>query len=115
MSTSLINDVVTSFRLFENEKRLDLIVDLDPMVPTRMHGDVKKIHKIFRHLLENAVKFTRRGGIYVKMFTEKTDYGVNLCIEMTDTGIGMDRKSILHPCLRGCIRSIKKETGVPAE
>ncbi|MCR5011878.1 MAG: response regulator [Lachnospiraceae bacterium] len=94
MSTSLINDVVTSFRLFENEKRLDLIVDLDPMVPTRMHGDVKKIHKIFRHLLENAVKFTRRGGIYVKMFTEKTDYGVNLCIEMTDTGIGMDRKSI---------------------
>ena len=94
MSTSLINDVVTSFRLLENEKKLDLIVDLDPMVPNKMHGDIKKIHKIFRHILENAVKFTRRGGIYVRMFAEKTDYGVNLCIEMTDTGIGMDRKSI---------------------
>ncbi len=94
MSTSLINDVVTSFRLLENEKNLELVVDMDPMVPTKMYGDIKKIHKIFRHLLENAVKFTRRGGIYVKMFAEETDYGVNLCIEMTDTGIGMDRKAI---------------------
>ena len=94
MSTSLINDVVTGFRLLENDKNLELIVDIDPKVPTKMCGDVKKIHKIFRHLLENAVKFTRKGGIYVKMFAENTDYGVNLCIEMTDTGIGMDTKSI---------------------
>ena len=94
MSTSLINDVVMGFRVLDNEHDLELIVDLDPLVPTRMRGDVKKIHKIFRHLLENAVKFTRKGGIYVKMYTENTDYGVNLCIEMTDTGIGMDRRSI---------------------
>ncbi len=94
MSTSLINDVVTGFRLLENDKKLELIVDLDPMAPTRMRGDVKKLHKIFRHLLENAVKFTTKGGIYLKMFTENTDYGVNLCIEMTDTGVGMDRWAI---------------------
>lgn len=94
MSISLINDVVSSFRLIENEKKLDLVVDLDPMVPARMYGDVKKIHKIIRHLLANAIKFTRHGGINVKMFAENTDYGVNLCIEMTDTGIGMDRKAI---------------------
>ncbi|MCR5801392.1 MAG: response regulator [Lachnospiraceae bacterium] len=94
MSTSLINDVVSSFRLLENERNLELIVDLDPGTPTMMNGDYKKIHKIFRHLLENAVKFTKRGGIYVKLFSEPADYGINLCIEMTDTGIGMDRKSI---------------------
>ena len=94
MSTSLINDVVTSFRMHENDKNLELIVDIDPLVPTKMHGDVKKIHKIFRHLLENALKFTRKGGIYVKIYAEDTYYGVNLCIEMTDTGIGMDKKSI---------------------
>jgi signal transduction histidine kinase len=44
--------------------------------------------------LENAIKFTRAGGIYVKMYTKKAEYGVNLCIEMTDTGVGMDRKAI---------------------
>lgn len=94
MSTSLINDVVTEFRLLENENNLELIVDLDPKVPAKMKGDVKKIHKIFRHLLENAMKFTKKGGILVKVFAEKTDYGVNLCIEMTDTGIGMDNRTI---------------------
>ncbi len=94
MSTSLINDVVMGFRLLNDTNNLELVVDIAPSVPTMMHGDVKKIHKIFRHLLGNAVKFTRTGGIYVKMYSEKTDYGVNLCIEMTDTGIGMDRKAL---------------------
>ncbi|MBR5376036.1 MAG: response regulator [Lachnospiraceae bacterium] len=93
MSTSLINDVVTNFRLSDKAEGLDLVVDLDPNVPTMMRGDIKKLHKIFRHLLENAVKFTRTGGIYVRMYAENTDYGVNLGIEMTDTGIGMDRSA----------------------
>ncbi len=93
MSTSLINDVVTDFRVLENEKNLELVVDLDPKVPTTMRGDIKKLHKIFRHLLENAVKFTRQGGISVRLYAEEREYGVNLIIEMTDTGIGMDLKT----------------------
>ena len=93
-STSLINDVVTSFRLFDNNNGLELVVDIDPQVPVRMRGDVKKLHKIFRQLLENAVKFTRNGGIFARMYTEETDYGVNLCIEMTDTGIGIDDNAL---------------------
>ena len=95
MCTSLINDVVTSFRLADNDNNLELIVDLDPKAPTMMHGDIKKLHKIFRHLLENAVKFTKHGGIYVRMYTEAKDYGVNLIIEMQDTGIGMDMKDVI--------------------
>ena len=94
MSISLINDVVTSFRMNSNAEDLEMVVDLSPNTPSMMRGDIKKLHKIFRHLLENAVKFTRAGGIYVKMYTEKTDYGVNLCIEMTDTGVGMNPGAI---------------------
>ena len=94
MCISLINDVVTSFRQNDNTKNLELVVDLSPRTPTMLRGDIKKLHKIFRHLLENAIKFTRNGGVYVKMFAESTDYGVNLCIEMTDTGIGMSRDAI---------------------
>ena len=92
--TSLMNDVVVEFRMLENDRHLSLVVDLDPRVPAKMYGDVKKLRKIFRHLLDNAVKFTKKGGIYIRVFAEKNDYGVNLCIEVTDTGIGIDRKSI---------------------
>ncbi len=94
LCTSLINDIVTSFKLFPNEKKLDLILDMNPNVPTKLRGDVKKLHKIFRHLIVNAIKFTKKGGIYVKLFCENKDYGVNLIVEITDTGIGMDRKAI---------------------
>lgn len=94
MSTSLINDVVTSFRMNPARGNLEMIVDLSPYVPTMMRGDVKKLHKIFRHLLENSIKYTKRGGIIIKVYTENTEYGVNLCVEVSDTGIGMGRKEI---------------------
>ncbi len=94
MCTSLVNDVVNGFRSMENTTKQELVMDLDPMVPSRLYGDARKIHKIFRHLLENAVKYTEIGGIYIRVFAEEKEYGVNLCIEMTDTGIGMDRRLV---------------------
>ncbi len=93
ISLSLINDVVTSFRM-NHDSDLDLVVDISPNVPTVMRGDIKKLHKIFRHLISNAIKFTRKGGILIRFYTENKDYGVNLCIEVRDTGNGMGRKDI---------------------
>ena len=94
MCSSLINDVVSSFRKNENRNKLELIVDLDPLTPNRLVGDMNKLRKIFRHLLSNAIKFTRRGGIYIRVFSIPEPYGVNLVIEVTDTGIGMSRAAI---------------------
>ncbi len=94
MITSLLNDILAKFNMYDKAKDLDLIVDLDPMVPSMMVGDIGKLHKIMRHLLDNAVKFTKRGGIYVKISAIRREYGVNLIVEVTDTGIGMSRKDI---------------------
>ncbi|MEE3468173.1 MAG: ATP-binding protein [Eubacterium sp.] len=94
MSMSLIHDVVTDFHQSNEKKNLELIVDLDPRVPSMMKGDIKKLHKIFKHLLSNAIKFTHKGGIYIKIHANTRDYGVNLIIEVTDTGVGMTRKDI---------------------
>ncbi len=91
MCVSLINDVVTLFKGSDQVDKLELIVDLDPETPTMLRGDIKKLHKLFRHLLGNAMKFTKRGGIYIKVFAEPQEYGVNLTIEVSDTGIGMTR------------------------
>ncbi len=94
MCISLINDVVAGYNARENKKNLELIVDLDPETPTMLKGDIKKLHKLFRHLLDNAVKFTRRGGVFIKVFSVPQEYGVNLTIEVTDTGVGMTRADI---------------------
>ena len=94
MITSLVNDIVTDYKRYEASDGLELVIDLDPRVPTMMKGDVKKLKKILRHLLVNSIKFTRQGGIYIKIFTMELKYGVNLCIEVVDTGIGMNRRDM---------------------
>jgi signal transduction histidine kinase/CheY-like chemotaxis protein len=92
--TSLINDVVAGYNSSCLSSRLELVVDLDPKTPAILRGDFKKLHKIFRHIIDNAFKFTKEGGIYLQVFTMPQDYGVNLIIEVTDTGIGMSREDM---------------------
>ena len=94
MFTSLINDVVASYNSVYLKRELELVVDVDPLTPSILYGDYKKLHKIFRHIVDNAFKFTKEGGIYIKVFTMPQDYGVNLIIEVTDTGIGMSREDM---------------------
>lgn len=107
MCVSLINDVVAGYNLHHKESNLELIVDLDPNTPNLLRGDIEKIHKLFRHLLDNAIKFTRRGGVYIRVFSLPQEYGVNLVIEVTDTGVGMTRAA-LSQVSKGMYQANKK-------
>ena len=94
MCTSLINDVIANYKAREKSADLEFVVDLDPGTPAMLKGDIKKLHKLFRHLLDNALKFTKRGGVYIRLFSVPQEYGVNLTIEVSDTGVGMTRAEI---------------------
>ena len=94
MIASVVNDVVKTARPFTEKKHLDFIVDLDPDVPAVMNGDISRIKKMLMHLIANAVKFTEKGGLCVKVSSAKRSYGVNLDIEVSDTGKGMSREDI---------------------
>ncbi len=107
MCISLINDVVANYNAHHMKNNLELVVDLDPNTPNMLRGDIEKIHKLFRHLLDNAIKFTRRGGIYIRVFSVPEEYGVNLVIEMTDTGVGMSRAA-LSQVSKGMYQANKK-------
>ncbi len=91
MCISLLNDVVANYRAEHRNSDLALVIDLAPDTSTMLFGDIKKLHKVFRHLLGNAIKFTQRGGVFIRVFTVKQEYGCNLMIEITDTGVGMTR------------------------
>ncbi len=90
----VVNEVVSKLRPLAAQKNLELIMDLDPRMPRVMNGDISRIKKILLHLTSNAVKFTEKGGLYVKISTANRNYGVNLDIEVTDTGKGMSRSDI---------------------
>ncbi|MBR2751360.1 MAG: response regulator [Clostridiales bacterium] len=88
MLSSVLHDLVTELRR-EKSKDVELIIDVDPALPAVMHSDVSKLKKILRALISNGLKYTRKGGVYVRISSETQKYGINLCIEVTDTGIGM--------------------------
>lgn len=94
MISSLINDIIIGNRLMERENALELVFDIDAGIPSALLGDEKKIKKIIKHLIDNAVKFTKRGGVYVRVYALRKDYGINLCIKVSDTGIGIDDENL---------------------
>ncbi|WP_022763269.1 response regulator [Butyrivibrio sp. AD3002] len=91
---SLLNDIVANYNILAKNDNIEFIIDLDPNMPTLLRGDSVKIRKIIDHLLDNAFKFTAAGGVYLKITGIKKEYGVNLIIEVSDTGIGMVEKDI---------------------
>lgn len=93
MIASVINDIVTEIKPYKKPE-LELIIDVDPELPAVMSGDVGKLKKILWHLIGNGLKYTKDGGVYVRISGIKQSYGVNLTIEVKDTGIGMSREEV---------------------
>ena len=95
MVSSLMNDLITDLADYKRND-IELIIDIDPSIPASMNSDVAKLKKILKSLITNGLKYTNAGGVYVKMDTEPQEYGVNLKIEVSDTGIGMTREEMEH-------------------
>ena len=88
MLSSVLHDLVNDVKQYKS-KNVELIIDVDPSIPAVMNTDVSKLKKILKALITNGLKYTQEGGVYVRITTIKHEYGINLCIEVTDTGKGM--------------------------
>ena len=72
-----------------SEKNLALGYIIEPSVPAKLLGDVARIRQILVNLIGNAVKFTARGEISVRIFRPNDDQTIQVSIR--DTGIGIPR------------------------
>jgi len=71
-------------------KGLELALLIQSQVPERVNGDPGRLRQILLNLLNNAIKFTEKGEIVVKVdFVSLDDTSVNLKFAVTDTGIGI--------------------------
>lgn len=89
MISSVVNDVIAMTALQNRSEKLELVFDMDPRIPSVLIGDAEKITHILRILLENSQKFTEEGGICLSIGFRRESYGINLLIDISDTGIGM--------------------------
>lgn len=90
---SIINDVTNIIMTRMGDKDLALIIDYDPNIPTQLMGDSIRIKQVIMNLANNAVKFTKKGYVKVRVgFEQTTDSMITLKVAIKDTGIGIKKE-----------------------
>lgn len=92
--TSTITDIINMAMTMDNGKHLELIVDCDANLPSNLLGDEQKLRRIIINLLENAMKFTKEGGVILRIKSRREEYGINLSVSVKDSGIGIERADL---------------------
>lgn len=75
-----------------HQKKLELAYFTDPDVPPCLLGDSSRLNQIFMNLLGNAVKFTDKGAVILRVEAERHYIDrVLLRFSVSDTGMGIPR------------------------
>ena len=80
------------------EKGLELICLIDPEVPSSIRGDPGRLRQIILNLVGNAIKFTAKGEVSIRVgLVSEDEEKANLKFSIKDTGIGIpeDRLHVL--------------------
>ncbi|HLJ30441.1 MAG TPA: PAS domain S-box protein [Candidatus Angelobacter sp.] len=87
-----VDDTAKILALKAHQKGLELITDVEPFVPEILVGDPVRLRQILFNLLGNAVKFTERGEVILRVTAEEnTEGGVRVHFSIKDTGIGIPK------------------------
>jgi PAS domain S-box-containing protein len=87
---SVIEDAIDAVALRAAEKRLELLVDIEPSTPRSFHGDPLRLRQILLNLLSNAIKFTADGEVCLGLGAVDAGGGkMKLEFAVRDTGIGI--------------------------
>ena len=89
---SLIHDVLSIIEFRMKNRSVKLIYDISPDVPRVLIGDELRIRQILINIMNNAVNFTHRGHIALKIRWEPDlDGNGYLHVWVEDTGIGISQ------------------------
>ena len=92
---SVINDVSNMIMTRVMDKDVELILDIAPDLPRKLYGDSNRIKQIMINIANNAVKFTKKGQVVLKVGFECIgEEEILLLISVSDTGIGIKKEDM---------------------
>jgi signal transduction histidine kinase len=78
-------------------KGLEIRTEVTKSFPTLVEGDPARLRQVLINLVSNAIKFTERGRVEVKVEQELFDTsGAHLRFSVSDSGIGIDAETQAH-------------------
>ena len=95
-----------SFAHVARDKGLQFEVAADPEVPHEIYSDRKRLEQILRNLIGNAIKFTQRGSVKVRMSLaqgtpnrrrdgDSGDQALRIAVSDTGIGIARDKQALI--------------------
>ncbi len=87
---TVVEDAIEMLAVKAGEKSLELTCLVDPDVPPLLRGDPGRLRQVVVNLAGNALKFTHRGEVSIRVSLEReTDSDATLRFAIRDTGIGI--------------------------
>jgi two-component system CheB/CheR fusion protein len=87
---SLVNEILGMMRLRAVEKGLVLDAEFAGRIPETIESDPRRLRQILINLIGNAIKFTDRGSVRLRIGFDKNQAMISF--EVTDTGIGISEE-----------------------
>jgi PAS domain S-box-containing protein len=109
-AANLIDGVVGVMEVAAQNKGLELTSYVGEDVPHTLKGDWQRLHQILINFVNNAVKFTEKGAVDVRIYMRDADHWA---MSVTDTGIGIpeDARGYIFEPFRQVDESATREYG----
>jgi len=88
----ILGELIRDFQPLCSEKNISLSLATEVKNP-EIKGDKYTLVQIFQNLIGNAVKYTKKGNVTVKVYKNKEE---KICVDIKDTGIGMSKEYLAN-------------------
>jgi signal transduction histidine kinase/ligand-binding sensor domain-containing protein/DNA-binding response OmpR family regulator len=91
-----IEEVMDLFSPIASQQGLELVYQIDPALPQQVVGDSLRLKQVITNLTSNALKFTKHGEVFIKVFASKTHGNgeIEIGFSVMDTGIGIPEDKV---------------------
>ncbi len=91
-----LHEIVMLLQPKAREKGLEMLIDYDLFLPTVLIGDPGRMRQVLTNLLGNAVKFTLKGHVILRVTGVPDGNAAQVHIAVEDTGIGIPADKVGH-------------------
>ena len=104
--SDVISDLSDMAEARAEQKGLRFVTDVDPGIPSACRGDDVRLKQVVTNILTNAVKYTEKGTVTLKVSAKKSGRDALLRFSVTDTGMGIKKEDL--PKLTEAYRRIEE-------